>query len=76
MFDIPQAVQVAHYWKYKQPLDFHIAVKVGNDIVSRSAFPNYVEEWLDFVSGGIDEKTLAPVVRFLLNLLADHRRGR
>lgn len=63
---------MAHYWRYKRPLDYPDASKVANDVVSLAAFPQYLERWLDRQIE--NRNAMHPVVRFLINLNVDYYR--
>jgi len=60
------AVQMAHYWKFKKPLDYLEASKVANEVISQSKVPDYLSEWLDEQKAKRNESH--PIVRFLLSV--------
>jgi hypothetical protein len=69
---VASAVQLAHYWKFKKPLDYLEASKVANDVVGGVAFPKYLEQWLDHQ---LEKRNEAhPIIRFLVNLQVDYYR--
>ena len=72
--NVAQAIQCAHYWKFRRPITFYAAVHEGNEIIAGGSFPQYLDQWLDYLKGKDYENH--PVIRFLRTLRCDRERGR
>lgn len=70
---VASAIQLAHYWKHKQPLSHLLATHIATEVIGGTSFPKYLEEWLDHQVAKRNEAH--PIVRFLVSLHVDFIRG-
>jgi hypothetical protein len=65
-FDVPLALQVAHYWKFHQELPTRLAVELAMALEQKGHWPQYLREWLDQVKRTTKPEERAPTVKYLL----------
>lgn len=68
-FSIPEAIQVAHYWKFRCDLPYHVAVAHTSDLMTHSIVPTFLREWINHVKVSTQRADRAAVVQYLINLL-------
>ena len=70
-FSIPEAIQVAHYWKFKCPLAYYHALDHASDLMTHNIVPPFLRDWIDHVKVTTKRDDRAAVVQYLINRLEE-----
>lgn len=68
-YDIPLALQVAHYARFKHELSTRLAVELTTALLTKNEWPQYLVDWLASVRETTKPEERAPTVKYLLNKL-------